>query len=171
MCVYINIYIYIQFWGNSSQSWVIFVESLLYIATTHRWFVSCQCMLQSISSSAGGERCSEPPRQPRSSCGGFPTDQAGRHSLSYPQEPVSLRQLRAAQPSLKASPRFSITGRPCVCAHLSGWWRVFCQAVNNTSGGVESGHCQSGVDVRAKGMTWQSRCFVNNMLDGVLFEL
>lgn len=59
------------------------------------------------------------PRQPGSSCGGFPTDQAGRRPLSYPQEPVSLRQLRAAQPSLKASLCTFLNNRKTVRVYTS----------------------------------------------------
>lgn len=61
------------------------------------------------------------------------------------------------------TPRFPIRGRlfrVCVCVRLSGWYTELSssQAVNNASGGAGCGCSESGVDVRAKAVTWLSCC-------------
>ncbi len=145
--------------------------------------MSCLCLPQSISCPAGGERCSEPP-----TCSGAPAvDSPQAELVDSPAVTYESLSSRVSSELCSSAWRLHLwipnKGKTCVCAcacvcvcvcaHLSGWCTGSCQAVNNTSGCAESGHCQSGVDVRAKAMTWLCCCFViteNNVLDVVIFE-
>lgn len=96
----------IHFWGDSSQKlhqWlVVAIFSILW-----RPLTAVLCLVRAsynLSAALLEESTAvRPPHLPGSSRSGFPIDRASRRPLSYLQQPVSSCQLRAVQPSLKAS--------------------------------------------------------------------
>ena len=136
--------------------------------------MSCLCMLQSISRPAGGAHRSEPP-----TCSGAP---AVVDSPSVTYESLSSRvsselcspawRLHHSIPNKRKAVCVCVC--VCVCVHIYQVGVQSCwQAVNNTSGGAESGRRQTRLDMRAKAVTWLSCCFViteNSVLDVAVFE-
>lgn len=119
-------------------SWVISVESLLYLASCDYHLLlanvlSVHAAIYQLPCWRGGLQWA--PCLLGSSCRGFPTDRAGRLPLSYLREPVFSRQLRAVHLWAWKLHPWIPNEEICVCVcTLSG----FCQAVNNMSGAAES---------------------------------
>lgn len=157
----------IDFWSNSSYSWVIFVESLLYLTSCDHFLpLACLvCACCNLSAALLEEIAAVSPLP-------APGAPAVDSPQTLPQLPARACLLASAQSCAAqledCTPGFPIRGKLCMCARLSGWCAGSCQPVNNTSGGAVSGRSQSGVDVRAKAMTWLSCCFV--VTDVVIFE-
>lgn len=132
---------YVMVLGNMhffKVSWVISVESLLYLASCDYHLLlanvlSVHAAIYQLPCWRGGLQWA--PCLLGSSCRGFPTDRAGRLPLSYLREPVFSRQLRAVHLWAWKLHPWIPNEEICVCVcTLSG----FCQAVNNMSGAAES---------------------------------